>query len=355
MKLKSLITGLCFVFALSVFAQPKAKNVIFMIGDGMGINQVYAAMTANGGHLNLEKCTASGYSKTYSSNKYITDSAASGTALATGSKTKNNMLGLAPDSTTLLLSSLHLAQKHGLATGIVVTVAVTHATPAAFYAHQISRKMSEAIALDLLEADIDVVIGGGRNDFEKRTDKQDLKSEFEAKNYQVVRNQKALNKIEHGKVLALLADKDMPVASKRGDMLPNSVEKALQILSQDTAGFFLMVEGSQIDYQGHNNHTPELIKEMLDFDNAIGKALDFAMNDSNTLVVITADHETGGFSILDGSFKTGKVDGVFSSTYHTGIPVPVFAYGPGSEQFNGWMENSDFRDKLLNALGIPTE
>lgn len=355
MKLKSFITALSVLFVVSVFAQPKAKNVIFMIGDGMGINQVYAAMTANGGHLNLEKCTASGYSKTYSSNKYITDSAAAGTALATGSKTKNNMIGLAPDSVTPLQSSLYFAKKNGLATGIVVTVAVTHATPAAFYAHQVSRKMSEAIALDLLDADIDVIIGGGRNDFEKRSDQVDLKAQFETKNYQLVRNQKALAKIQSGKVLALLEEKDLAVASKRGDMLPNSVEKAIQLLSQDTAGFFLMVEGSQIDYQGHNNHTKELVKEMIDFDNAIGKALEFAMKDGNTLVVITADHETGGFSILDGNFKTGKVDGNFSSTYHTGVPVPVFAFGPGSEQFNGWMENVDFRDKLLNALGISYE
>ena len=352
MKIKSLFTVVISLFALTLFAQPKAKNVIFMIGDGMGINQVYAAMTANGGHLNLEKCTASGYSKTYSSNKYITDSAAGGTALAAGAKTKNNIIGLAPDSTTKLLSSLYFAEKNGLATGIVVTVAVTHATPAAFYAHQISRKMSEEIALDLLDANVDVVIGGGRDDFEKRSDKIDLKSQFEAKDYQVVHTEKALDKIQNGKVLALLEKKDMPIASKRGDMLPNSVEKAISILSQDSAGFFLMVEGSQIDYQGHNNNTSELIKEMIDFDKAIGKALDFAMKDGNTLVVITADHETGGFSIMDGNFETGKVDGKFTTFYHTGVPVPVFAFGPGSEQFNGWMENIDFRDKLLKALGI---
>ena len=354
MNIKSgliIVSCIC-LFQVNVWAQPKAKNVIFMIGDGMGINQVYAAMTAQGGHLNLEKCTASGFSKTYSANKYITDSAAGGTALATGSKTKNNMIGLAPDSVTKLWSSLYFAEQKGLATGIVVTVAVTHATPASFYAHQISRKMSEEIALDLLNADVDVVIGGGRDDFEKRSDKQNLKTQFEAKNYQVVHSEKALDKIEQGKVLALLDDKDMPVASKRGDMLPNSVEKAISILSQDSAGFFLMVEGSQIDYQGHNNNTNELINEMVDFDKAIGKALEFAAKDGNTLVVITADHETGAFSILDGNFETGKVDGKFNSFYHSGVPVPVFAFGPGSEQFNGWMENIDFRDKLLNALGI---
>ncbi|HPW90062.1 MAG TPA: alkaline phosphatase [Paludibacteraceae bacterium] len=348
MKFKSIVLVFNLIlFQVAVLAQPKAKNVIFMIGDGMGINQVYAAMTANGGHLNLEKCTASGYSKTYSANKYITDSAAGGTALATGTKTNNNMLGVAPDSVTKLWSSLYFAKEQGLSTGIVVTVSVTHATPASFYAHQTSRNMRREITQDLLKSDIDVIIGGGLNNFNKKT-----KVQFEAKNYQIVETEEGLENLRQGKVLALLASKDLPSASKRGEMLPNSVEKAISILSQDTAGFFLMVEGSQIDYQGHARNTTELINEMLDFDKAIGKALDFAEQDGNTLVVITADHETGAFTILDGNFETGEVKGKFNSFYHTGVPVPVFAYGPGSEQFNGWQENTDFRDKILNALNI---
>lgn len=352
MKAKNLfVAGLC-LFVISVTAQTKAKNVIFMIGDGMGINQIYAAMTANGGHLNLETCTTSGYSKTYSADNYITDSAAGGTALATGSKTKNGMIGLAPDSVTKLISALHYAKQKGLSTGLVVTVSVTHATPASFYAHQISRKMDEEIAIDLLKEQVDVVIGGGQKFFDRRKDSILLTNQFIEKGYHVVYTEKDINNVRSGKLLALLSETDLPVATKRGDMLPNSVEKAINLLSNNKDGFFLMVEGSQIDYQGHNNNSDELIAEMIDFDKAIGKALEFAKKDGNTLVVITADHETGALAILNGSYQTGVIDAKFNTTGHSGVPVPVFAYGPGSELFSGWMENIDFRNKVLKALGI---
>lgn len=334
------------------YAQPKAKNVIFMIGDGMGMNQIYAAMTANGGSLNVEQCPVTGFSKSYSADRYITDSAAGGTALATGTKTRNNMVGLAPDSTTMLRSSLYYAAQCGKATGIVVTCPLTHATPASFYAHQVSRHMYEEIALDLLDADIDVMIGGGRQHLEKRKDGQNLSKQFATKGYEVVYSEKALQKSTADKILAPLADIDMPVASKRGNYLPDAVEKAIETLARDTNGFFLMVEGSQIDYQCHGNNGEEMVCEVRDFDNAIGKVLDFARRDGNTLVVITADHETGALSILNGDFAAGTVECKFNTTGHSGVPVPVFAFGPGAEQFTGIQQNIDFRDKVLRLMGI---
>lgn len=338
-----------------LLAQPKAKNVVFMIGDGMGINQIYAALTANGGTLNIEQCPVTGFSKTYSASHYITDSAAGGTALATGSKTRNNMVGLAPDSVTPLYSSLYYAGKNGKATGIVVTCPLTHATPADFYAHQISRKMYDEIALDMFAADIDVLIGGGRRNLEQRADGQNLSRQFADKGYDVVYTEKALLKSKSQKILAPLADIDMPIASKRGDYLPQAVEKAIEVLARDTNGFFLMVEGSQIDYQCHNNNCEEMILEMLDFDRAIGKVLDFARKDGNTLVVITADHETGALAIINGDFATGSVECKFNKPDHSGVPVPVFAFGPGAERFTGMQQNTDFRNKLLDAMGISAE
>lgn len=353
MQTKKFLCGVLLALCCSsLLAQPKVKNVVFMIGDGMGINQIYAALTANGGSLNIEQCPITGFSKTYSANNYITDSAAGGTALATGSKTRNNMVGLAPDSITPLYSSLYYAGQNGKATGIVVTCPLTHATPADFYAHQISRKMYDEIALDMLAADIDVLIGGGRQNLEQRADGQSLSRQFADKGYDVVYTEADLLKSNSPKILAPLADIDMPIASERGDYLPSAVEKAIEVLARDTNGFFLMVEGSQIDYQCHNNNGEEMIREMLDFDRAIGKVLDFARKDGNTLVVITADHETGALSIINGDFATGHVECKFNKPDHSGVPVPVFAFGPGAERFAGVQQNIDFRDKVLDAMGI---
>ncbi len=353
--MKKILVFVALIFCTLLSAQPKAKNIIFMIGDGMGLNQIYAAMAANGGSLNLEKCPIVGLSKTYSASDFITDSAAGGTALATGSKTNNGMIGLAPDSTILLFSSLYYAAQNGKATGIVVTSPLTHATPASFYAHRISRHMYEEIATDLLSADIDVMIGGGRKHFENRTDNQNLSEKFREKGYEVLYSEAEFLASKSDKIFAPLADVDLPKASERGDYLPNAVAKTIEILSQDENGFFLMVEGSQIDYQGHGNNCEEMICEVRDFDKAIGKALEFAEKDGNTLVVITADHETGGLTILDFDDETGKVDCEFSTNGHTGVPVPIFAFGPGAEKFAGIQQNADLCDKVLEILGITAQ
>lgn len=330
----------------------RAKNVIFMVGDGMGINQVYAALTANGGSLNVLQFPVTGFSQTQSANRYITDSAAGGTALATGTRTNNGMVGLAPDSVTPLRSSLYCAAKHGKSTGIVVTCPLTHATPAAFYGHQINREMHEELALDLLAADIDVMIGGGRNVFDKRVDNQPLIEQFTRKGYAVALNETDLQSTDSRRIFAPLYMLDLPVATKRGNYLPQAVEKAIDVLSKNHNGFFLVVEGSQIDYQCHNNNTDEMVAEMQDFDRAIGVALDFARRDGNTLVVVTADHETGLMSIVDGNFDEKTVECKFNSNYHSGAPVPVFAFGPGAERFAGFQKNTDFRNKILEILGI---
>jgi alkaline phosphatase len=339
------------IFLQSAFSQKAPKNVIFMIGDGMGIAQIYAGMVAKGNHLELERCTYSGFSKTYSSSDFTTDSGAGGTALACGVKTKNKMIGMTPDSVAVQ-SILELASTNKLATGIVVACALTHATPASYIAHQVNREMNEEIATDFLKTDIDVMIGGGRKYFEDRSDNRNLTNELKAKNYQIAYSMNDLKSIKSGKLAGLLYDDQNPGMPERGTMLPDATQSAIDILSNNKKGFFMMVEGSQIDWAGHDNNYQQLIKEMLDFDKAIAKALDFAKKDGNTLVIITADHETGGMTILDGKFGTEKMKVVFTSKNHSGVPVPVFAYGPGAENFTGFMENISFKGKIEKLLKL---
>lgn len=339
------------VFSQIVFAQKSPKNVIFLIGDGMGIAQVYAGMVANGNKLALEQCTYSGFSKTYSSNNFTTDSGAGGTALACGVKTKNGMIGMTPDSVAAE-SILELAEKNKLATGLVVACAVTHATPASFIAHQVNRNMYEEIATDFLKTDVDVFIGGGKKYFEDRTDGRNLSDELKAKNYKVVYNIDDAKAVKTGKLAGLLYDDQNPNMPERGDMLPDATMAAIDILDNNKKGFFLMVEGSQIDWAGHDNNAKQVVKEMLDFDKTIGQVIEFAKKDGNTLVIITADHETGGMTILKGKMGFDEMNVVFTTKDHSGVPVPVFAFGPGAEKFTGFMENISFKPKLEKLLKL---
>ena len=335
----------------TLFAQKTPKNVIFMIGDGMGIAQVYAGMVANGNKLALERCTYSGFSKTYSSSNFTTDSGAGGTALACGVKTKNGMIGMNPDSVPVQ-SILELASHNKLSTGIVVACAVTHATPATYIAHQVNRDMYDEIATDYLKTDIDVFIGGGRKYFEERADGRNLTEELKAKNYHIAYNMDDVKATKNGKLAGFIYEDQNPGMPERGSMLPDATVAAIDILENNTKGFFLMVEGSQIDWACHDNKAGQEIKEMLDFDETIGRVLDYAKKDKNTLVIITADHETGGMTLLDGKFGSDSLKTVFTSKGHSGVPVPVFAYGPGAENFTGFMENTSFKAKLEKLLKL---
>lgn len=329
----------------------KVKNVIFMIGDGMGLNQLYAGMTANGGNLNIERCTHIGLAKTYSANSYITDSAAGGTALATGNKTNNGMIGMNADSVAVK-SILTMAEESGMATGLVATVRITHATPAAFYAHQISRNMYEEIAADMLTSGVDFFVGGGRNNFEVRKDSLNYSDSLRNANYNIVYS---INSVEAPVLLpfgALCANSDMPKASERGNFLPDAVDLAIKSLDARREGFFLMVEGSQIDYQSHGNNTEGVVDEVLDFDRAIRIALDFAERDGETLVVITADHETGGMTIMNGSYNDSTITAQFNTGGHTGTMVPIYSFGPQANQFTDIMENTDIPSRIKTALGL---
>lgn len=333
-------------------SKSKPKNIILMVGDGMGVAQIYAGLTGNKGKLNLERCTAIGFHKNQSADNYVTDSAAGATALASGQKTYNGAIGVDAAGKPIP-TILEIAEQKGLATGLVATCSITHATPACFISHQASRGLNEAIALDFLKTDIDVFIGGGRNYFSKRSDGINLNDSLKARGYQIANSIGEVQQITKGKVAAFLADEQQARFSEgRGDELVKSTEAAIRLLKGNKKGLFMMIEGSQIDWGGHDNNTQYIVEEMIDFDNAIGKVLDFAAADGNTLVIITADHETGGFSLVGGDMKTGKVEGKFTTGSHTGVMIPVFAFGPGSEKFSGIYENTDIYKKMYEAFGF---
>jgi alkaline phosphatase len=336
------------------YVQPKTKkhpkNIILMIGDGMGLAHAYSAMTANGGHLFLENFRYCGFSKTYSASNYVTDSAAGGTALACGTKTYNGAIGVNAEKKPVE-NIREKAEKKGLKTGLVVTTLVTDATPAVFVAHEASRKSLEDIAADFLKTNIDVFIGGGAANFENRKDGRNLSQELKDKGYQVLHNIEEIKNVKSGKLAGLTAPGGNPVMPARGQMLVPSTETAIKLLSQSKKGFFLMVEGSEIDHLAHQNNTPGVVMETLDFDQAIGVALRFATKNKETLVIVTADHETGGMTLTNGDYATGKVSAKFTGGSHTGVVVPVYAFGPGADQFTGFMENIDIQKKMCKLLG----
>ncbi len=362
MRLNSLLLALS-IFLISGCNPPKQvpevspqkpKNVIFMIGDGMGLAQIQAAITAHTQSLNFERFKVNGLSKTSSASSYITDSAAGATAFSIGKKTYNGAIGVDAD-TVAQTTVLEYAEAAGLATGLVATSAITHATPAAFIAHQPSRKMAEAIALDFLATDIDVFIGGGKKYFNQRKDGHNLLDSLEARNYQMAYSLAAMKQVVEGKLAALLSDSGMPpFAQGRGEMLVPAALKAIELLHKNDKGFFLMVEGSQIDWGGHMNDMNYMVSELLDFDKTIGRVLDFAEKEGNTLVVVTADHETGGLTLLGKDVLTNPDAVHFSTTHHTAVMVPVFAFGPGAEAFGGTYENNTLFTKLMDALGLKT-
>lgn len=332
--------------------QSRPKNIILLIGDGMGTAQIFAGLTANKGWLNLEQCSFVGFHKNQSADNYITDSGAGATAFSTGKKAKNGAIGVdALDKPFPTI--LELAAKHHLATGLVVSCSITHATPAAFIAHQPSRTMTEAIANDFLKTPIDVFIGGGKKYFNQRKDGKNLCDSLLKKGYAVTNTLSEVVKINSGKLAGFIDTAEPPrVTAGRGDQLLKSLQTALKILQKNKKGFFLMLEGSQIDWGGHANDSAYVIDEMIDFDKAIGEAIAFAKKDKNTLIIITADHETGGLALTGGDMKKGLVQMKFITKEHTAVMIPVFTYGPMASTFSGIYENTDLFKKMKNAFNF---
>tara|TARA_B110000285_G_scaffold232828_1_gene304933 strand:+ start:381 stop:1454 length:1074 start_codon:yes stop_codon:yes gene_type:complete len=335
-------------------ATPQIKNVILLIGDGMGVTQISAGMYMNGNTLNLERCKVVGLHKPSASNNLVTDSAAGATAFACGKKTYNGAIGVDPDKKPVK-SILEHAEEQGLATGLVATSTITHATPASFIAHVEQRKMMEEIAMYFMKTEVDLFIGGGKKYFDNRSDKKNLSKQLRENGYYVsdfVTETLEDVEIPMDKNFAYFTANDNPLPAYQGrDYIGVAARKAISYLDQKSAdkGFFLMIEGSQIDWGGHANNSDYIVSEVIDFDNAVKAALDFAEKDGQTLVVITADHETGGYAINKGSTLDSLVT-QFTTDYHTADLIPVFAFGPGAAEFGGIYENTAIFDKMMKAL-----
>ncbi|MCD4709444.1 MAG: alkaline phosphatase [Bacteroidales bacterium] len=340
-------------------AQPepeKPTNIIFLIGDGMGLSAVSTGFYFGDQPSVFNRFHQIGLQQTSSATHKVTDSAASGTALATGKKTYNGAIGV--DTTKTSVQNIaELVASMGWSTGVVATSTISHATPASFYAHVVQRSMEEEIAVQLLNSEIDFFAGGGRDKFNVRSDSTDLLLLAVDKGFTIdttgladpgtlIGDQKYGFLTEAGAM--------PPMIQGRGDFLPEATSLAIGHLSQNQKGFFLMVEGSQIDWAGHANNSEYLVREMLDFEKVIAAAMDFAEKDGNTLVVVTADHETGGFTLGP---KTGETDEsgysdysaiepVFATGQHSATLIPVLAFGPGAEEFKGIYQNTEIYHKM---------
>ncbi len=330
----------------------KAKNIILLIGDGMGLSQVSSAFYFKESTPHFKRFPTVGLIRTSSTIK-ITDSAAGATAFSTGKKSYNGAIGVDAD-TVSQTTILEIASDLGWNSGVIATSSITHATPASFFAHVKSRGMAEAIAAQLVTSDVDFFAGGGLQYFNGSQDGINTIEELSKADFDINTTSLAVESLQGTRKYGfLLAEDGMPrMLDDRGDFLPNATQMALDYFSLSDSPFFIMVEGSQIDWGGHANNEDYLVSELIDFDNAIGKALDFAEKDGNTLVVVTADHETGGYTLSANDGNYDDIKGTFSTGGHSTTLIPVFAYGPGSELFGGIYENTGIFDKMMEAAGI---
>lgn len=328
----------------------KVKNVILMIGDGMSLMHVYTAWSANRGKLWLENAQATGLSKTWAVKKLVTDSGSGGTSLATGVKTVYHAVGVDPEGKSLT-SLVDVAKELGKDAGMAVTCRLWDATPCDFCCHNIDRDKEEELVGDYPTSGVDFVFGGGAQKFTNRKDGRDIFKELQKKGYHVSRTLDDFFAYDkNSRIFAVPYDKDTPLPDERGDLLARASLKGISLMNQNKNGFFMMIEGSQLDDYGHFNQLDLLMKETLDFDQTVGEVMKWAAKDGETLVVITADHETGGLTLVNGNKDEGRVECCFSTKDHSGAMVPVYAFGPGAENFTGIFENTDVFKKIKKLM-----
>ena len=339
----TILALICCVVAQITWSAP--KNVFFFIGDGMGFEQVKAAgMYANGeaGTLPFEAFPYQAEMTTYSADDPVTDSAASGTALATGSKVNNGVISMAyPGDGSELYTLLEYFKDRGKSTGLVTTTYMTHATPAAFGAHEPNRSNYTEIATDYLnQTRPNVLYGGGTNGMSPAS--------AASAGYTVVTDRAGMQALDTETVTMVsgqFGSTHLPYEYD-GDWtsLPHLSEmttSALAILDNDPDGFFLMVEGGKIDHAGHNNWIERNVCETVEFSNAVQIAINWAQGRPDTLIIVTADHETGGLTVLQNNGQGNFPTVSWSTTSHTGANVPVYAWGVNAQLVSGVMDNTD--------------
>ncbi|MCB9224914.1 MAG: alkaline phosphatase [Crocinitomicaceae bacterium] len=341
--------------------QKTVKNVILLIGDGMGLAQMSTAYYYGGDdEPNFSRFPIVGLINTSSAKQRVTDSAAGATAFATGRRSYNGAISVDTNRTNIPTIT-EVIRGRGIKSGLVVTSSITHATPACFYAHAESRREEEKIAQFLPGSGIHYFAGGGLKYFTQRSDNHDLIGAMLQRGFIL----DTTDLIPDGMIDPdkrygyLLSPGGLPSKLEgRGDFLTEATKGALDYLSLNERGFFLMVEGSQIDWEGHGTNAIGIIEEVKDFDKAVGVALDFAEKNGETIVIVTADHETGGFaltpSVEDGESNYENISPSFyegatkeESADHTATLIPVLAYGPGASVFSGIYKNSDIYHKIM--------
>ena len=354
----------------------KPKNIILLISDGMSLTQVSTYRLLKGGpneRIAVDKFPVSGIVLTHSENAIVTDSASSATAFSTGRKTNNGALGLDEDN-KILENFTEIIDRYGYVSSLISTSEITHATPAAYASHVDLRWKTDEISLQMMESKVMTILGGGRHFFlpedlgGKRSDGLNLLEQMESSRM-VMTEKKELDSFDHsdlGKVVGLFADEALRDKEKpenhvfepsSSEMLNFAINRSEKFNENGCKGFFIMLDGSQVDWAGHANDLNYLKREMQDFDEAVELALDYATQNPDTLVIATADHETGGLLIESSSptdYTAPEVKFSFNTGIgygsHTGVPVPVYAYGPGSENFTGTLDNTDIFYAMLEAV-----
>ena len=342
---RKIIFMIVFLSPLYSFSQEsKPPNIIMMIGDGMGLSQISSGMYSNNNYTSFERSQHVGLIKTHSFDNLVTDSAAAGTAMSSGVKTYNRVVGM-DENFNPVKSILEICRDRGYMTAIIATSTIVHATPASYYSKVKSRYEYEEIASQLSKSNINFFVGGGEKFFNDRRDKRNLMNEMN--DYLFVNSIESFKKINSNKI-GFLTSYDSPMGKHEGrkPSLEDIVQVTIQKLTSFNKPFFLLVEGSQIDWGGHDNDSEHMISEMLEFDRTVEKVFDFVNIDKNTTVIITADHETGGVAIIDGNIEDSKVVNKYISEDHTATMVPIFSFGPYSSLFSGVYDNTEIFDKL---------
>ncbi|MBN2045420.1 MAG: alkaline phosphatase [Anaerolineales bacterium] len=341
---------------------PAIPGIILFVGDGMGAAHRLAAtwlVKGEAGLLIMDSLLVHGWAQTSAVNGAVPDSASAGTAFATGSQTHNRVISMDTKGHPLT-TILELAEQKGWATGLVTTVPMAHATPAVFAAHVSDRSNRTEIARQMIANEVDVLLGGGEDDFFSQDENgcyfgignqpsgSGLVSVAIESGYNYLCNRDelvALNPAPGMKVLGLFAAEEIPAPIS--PTLSEMTQTALSILSQDPDGFFLMVEAGQIDWAAHELEAQAVLQHTVELDTAVTMALIFSLERENTLLIVAADHETGGMSLNKDGGGSYRQDGPFdmpdgtqfwvdwTTTGHTGANVPVSAQGPYAEMLAG--------------------
>lgn len=333
------------------------KNVILLIGDGTGINQLQAAATVNnpryinGMGLSIFNMKYLGFQNTSAQDSYTTDSAAGGSALATGELHDNRHISMS-NTGEIHPSLTDYMYDAGYACGVITLGNLADATPAAFYGHSTERDNSDQITNYLLDGKLTLLNGAGMQVFTSRNDGKNILKALETEGYRIATRVEDINK-DDKKVICVDELMDLAATEKTLDLLAKATKEGIEKLTKNNnKGFFMMVEGAKIDYAGHANSLPGSIVETLSFDLAVAEALKFADTNGETLVVVTGDHETGGLTFVDGNFNTGHVTAHHVTDDHTAQMLPVFAYGPGAAEFIGVYKNTQIFHKIMKIKGL---